>query len=122
VTVKQVALELQVDPGLVRSLLTQGLIPAEKKRGSWVLSAAAVERLREVLSKLRAPLEIETEVPGAIACPHCGHKSFRPDSGDRGWGEVYQCLRCKFSMHEHNLKFAEMVDRSVADFRARQPG
>lgn len=97
-------------------MLAAGLIPGKKRKGTWEIDAAELGRIEQAVGLLRgsAPTPLTQAADGA--CPSCHKPGFGPSQGS-GWGEFLECPECKFSIHQHNMDSAPLVQRAVQAHR-----
>ncbi|MBN9416357.1 MAG: hypothetical protein J0I12_13015 [Candidatus Eremiobacteraeota bacterium] len=122
-TLKELAALYKVRPELIRALLAEGLVPAEKRLGTWHVTAGGLERLEAMFNALRRPV-IERKVvetaQGQTRCPNCHCPTFLPKGGSTGWSEFYQCGQCEFSLHRSNFSDPDKIAGIVKEFRLQR--
>jgi len=117
VTIKELSTHLQVKPAVLRSMLAAGLIPGKKHKGTWVVESEELDRIEQAFRLLRGPVSEPVSPPADGACPSCHTPGFLPSQGS-GWGEFLECQECKFSIHQHNMDSAPLVQRAVQAHRS----
>lgn len=122
-TLKELAEVYKVRPQFLRALLAEGLLPAEKRLGSWHVTPGGLEKLEAMFNALRRPgieRKVVEDSKGQTRCPNCHCPTFFPQDGAAGWSEFYQCRQCQFSLHRSNFSESEKTARMVKDYRQQR--